>query len=179
MKIKAPVTTDKQTPPAQLPSPLASSSGDELATVFKKTARPVQSLPSKMADPLAPPFFTRPLRKRSNPEAVLQRILARRAAFGPAYPPSKEARGGYPPTQIPRHRAQKIIIPGLNGEFRREGHPYYPLLRRLPPGAPPGVLKNFKTHLKYPDSKSPLPRSDERHRYTRRVEKYMRKTVIC
>ncbi|KAH8154825.1 uncharacterized protein LAJ45_01356 [Morchella importuna] len=179
LKIKAPATTDKQTPPTQLPSPLASSSGDELATVFKKTttARPVQSLPPIMADPLAPPFFTRPLRKRSNPEAVLLRILARRAAFGPAYPPSREARGGYPPTQIPRHRAQKII-PGLNGEIRREGHPYYPLLRRLPTGAPPGVLDKFKTHLKYPDNKSslPLPRPNERQRYTGRVEKYMRKT---
>lgn len=81
----------RQTPPTQqLPSPLASSSEDEGETIFKKSPRPVRSLPSKMAAPSVTtgpleqnekPFFTKPLLKKRNPEVMLARALSRRGAF--------------------------------------------------------------------------------------------------
>lgn len=49
---------------------------------------------------------------------------------------------------------------------------YYPLLRRLPPGLPPGQLHNFKTSLKFPE-KTPIPRRDGANRFSGRVAKYM------
>lgn len=95
LKIKAPASMGTQTPSTQqLPSPLASSSEDEGESVFKKsaTAKPVRPIPPRMAqifpastasNPLEQgekPFFAKPLRRKRNAEAMLQRALARREA---------------------------------------------------------------------------------------------------